>query len=73
MSGGMKQRVLIAMAIACDPELVIADEPTTALDATLQAHILELLRELKEERELVASYSSPTTSASSKRTPIGSP
>ena len=52
MSGGMKQRVLIAMAIACDPELVIADEPTTALDATLQAHILELLRELKEERSL---------------------
>ncbi len=40
------------MAIACNPELVIADEPTTALDATLQAHILELLRELKEERSL---------------------
>ncbi len=52
MSGGMKQRVLIAMAIACDPELVIADEPTTALDATLQAHILELLGRLKENRNL---------------------
>lgn len=52
MSGGMKQRVLIAMAIACDPELVIADEPTTALDATLQARILELLARLKEDRNL---------------------
>ncbi len=52
LSGGMKQRVLIAMAISCDPELVIADEPTTALDATLQAHILELLAKLKEKRQL---------------------
>ncbi len=52
LSGGMKQRVLIAMAIACDPELIIADEPTTALDATLQAHILELLARLKEGRNL---------------------
>jgi oligopeptide/dipeptide ABC transporter ATP-binding protein len=52
MSGGMKQRVLIAMAIACAPDLLIADEPTTALDVTIQAQILELLGELKEQFRL---------------------
>lgn len=52
MSGGMKQRVMIAMAIANGPELLIADEPTTALDVTIQAQILEVLRGLRETREL---------------------
>lgn len=52
MSGGMRQRVMIAMAIACNPSLLIADEPTTALDVTIQAQILELIQMLREERKM---------------------
>ena len=56
LSGGMRQRVMIAMAIACEPSLLIADEPTTALDVTIQAQILELLEKLQSETRMAMIY-----------------
>ncbi|MFZ9972110.1 MAG: ABC transporter ATP-binding protein [Candidatus Nanopelagicales bacterium] len=56
LSGGMKQRVMIAQALACDPDLLIADEPTTALDVTIQARILELIGEMQERRRMAIIY-----------------
>ena len=56
LSGGMRQRIVIAIALACDPDLLICDEPTTALDVTIQARIIELIRRIQRERGISVIY-----------------
>ena len=69
MSGGMRQRVMVAMALSCEPKVLLADEPTTAVDVTIQAQLLELINRLSPGSAVLPSSSSPTTWASWPGTP----